>query len=309
MTNTLVSVVIPTRNRRDLLLRAVRSALAQTYLELEVIVVIDGPDATSETALAEIKDPRLRVVALGESVGGSDARNTGVQQASGDWIAFLDDDDEWMAEKIEKQTQMARQSSFTNPVIACRVIGRTPKRDYIWPRRFPERDEVLSEYLFTRSSWFRGEGQIQTSMIFTRRELMIEVPFTSGLPRHQDTDWYVRVGTRADVSVEFVDEVLAIWYLDENRSSIVRRHNWERTRDWLNRVRPMITPRAYAGFIATQLAGEASAQKAWPAFFRLLGDMFRYGKPKPMDLALYLGNWLMPPSFRSSVRWALQRAS
>jgi glycosyltransferase involved in cell wall biosynthesis len=302
MTSPLVSAIIPTCNRPDLLLRAVRSALSQTHTNLEVIVVIDGPDAVTNAALASIADSRLRVLALNRSVGGSDARNAGVQSAKGEWVAFLDDDDEWLPTKIEKQVDCALRSDSANPIIACKVIGRTPKRDYIWPRRFPAPGEAISEYIFTRRTWFRGEGQIQTSMIFTRREFMLAVPFTSGLPRHQDTDWYVHIGARKDIKVEFVPEPLAIWYLEENRATIVKRHNWQRSREWLNSIRPLITPRAYAGFIATQLAGEAAAQRSGKAFFPLLRDMFRFGEPKPIDLAIYFGHWVMSSGLRSSLR-------
>jgi len=75
MSHTLVSVIIPTRNRPQLVLRAVRSALNQTYPHLEVIVVVDGPDPATKEALETVVDGRLRVVALDQSVGGSDARN------------------------------------------------------------------------------------------------------------------------------------------------------------------------------------------------------------------------------------------
>src|ERR1700758_1632604 len=96
----LVSAVIPTRNRPDLVCRAVRSALAQTYPNIEVIVVIDGPDPVSFASLEVLGDPRIRIIALKESVGGSEARNTGAREAKGSYIALLDDDDEWLPEKI-----------------------------------------------------------------------------------------------------------------------------------------------------------------------------------------------------------------
>jgi glycosyltransferase involved in cell wall biosynthesis len=92
----IVSAVIPTRGRPELLRRAVRSALAQTLREIEVVVVIDGEDSVTRLAMKEWaqQDARVHVVALDVSVGGSDARNRGVDAASGEWIAFLDDDDE-----------------------------------------------------------------------------------------------------------------------------------------------------------------------------------------------------------------------
>jgi glycosyltransferase involved in cell wall biosynthesis len=95
-----VSAVIPTRNRPEQLLLAVRSALQQTHSELEVIVVIDGPDPKTAQALTGFNDSRLRIVQMERNVGGSDARNAGVQAARGRWIAFLDDDDEWLPHKL-----------------------------------------------------------------------------------------------------------------------------------------------------------------------------------------------------------------
>ena len=90
MQNSLVTAVIPTRNRPELLLRAIASVLAQNCEQIEIVVVIDGPDATTEAALRAKANGRLRVIALPESVGGSDARNIGVQNARTEWIAFLD---------------------------------------------------------------------------------------------------------------------------------------------------------------------------------------------------------------------------
>jgi len=98
----LVSVVIPTYQRPELLLRAVRSALAQSIADLEIIVIIDGPDFATEEALSQIQDARLRVIPLPERVGGSETRNTGVRLSRGKWIALLDDDDEWFVQEVEK---------------------------------------------------------------------------------------------------------------------------------------------------------------------------------------------------------------
>src|SRR5216684_3398690 len=108
MTNRpLVSAVIPTRSRAALVVRAVRTALNQTYANLEVIVVIDGPDEETMLALSGIHQPRLRVIVLAQSSGGASARNAGVEAAHGEWIAFLDDDDEWLPGKIENQIAAA----------------------------------------------------------------------------------------------------------------------------------------------------------------------------------------------------------
>ena len=283
-------------------MRAVRSALSQTCRELEVVVVVDGPDPATVAAIGSISDTRLRIVELHENVGCADARNIGVQHAKGKWVAFLDDDDEWMPQKIERQLDCATRSKFKNPVVACRVIGRTPHGDFIWPRRFPRDKEPLCEYLMARNSWFRGEGQLQTSMIFTQRQLMLTLPFPNGMRRNEETEWYVRIGVREEVGVEFVDGPLVIWYLDEVRHCLSNRHDWRGSHAWLKSIQGLITRRAYAGHLATNIAGEAHRQRDWTAFSPLLIDMFRYGEPRPIDLAIYLGNWAMPESQRSRIR-------
>jgi glycosyltransferase involved in cell wall biosynthesis len=298
----LVSAVIPTRNRPELVLRAVRSALSQTHENLEVVVVIDGPDSATRARLEGIGDSRLRVLELDKSVGGSSARNRGVEHATGEWVAFLDDDDEWLPEKIEKQLDVALSSSSLVPIVSCYFIGRTPRGDYVWPRRVPRLHEPLCEYLFMRRSIFFGETQLQTSLTFARRQLFQEVPFTEGLRRHQDTDWYLRVAGLEGVKVEFVHEPLAIWYLGDHRPRITAHNNWRDSLDWLRSRQDLITPRAYAGFVATQLGPEAAQQGDWRAFFPLLREAVAVGKCHPFDILLYLGLWFTPVALRRNLR-------
>jgi glycosyltransferase involved in cell wall biosynthesis len=298
----LVSVVIPTRNRPDLLLRAVQSALAQSHRDLEVLVVIDGPCSKTCEALAGMPDSRLQVIALPEAVGGSDARNAGVQRATGEWVAFLDDDDEWLSSKIEKQIAVASQATEPYPVIATGMIGISPGGQFPWPRRYPEPAEPICEYLFNRRSPFRGDGQIQTSVLLTRRSLLEREPFTSGLRRHQDTEWYLRVDQIPGVAFHFVREPLVRWYIEQNRESITRGQDWKSSLLWLQSNRSRMTSRAYAGFIATQLAPEASIQGAWSAAPQLFAEMFQHGKPGIMEVLIFASMWLLGSSFRRKVR-------
>jgi glycosyltransferase involved in cell wall biosynthesis len=98
-----VTVVIPTRNRRAELRTAVRSALTQRSVDLEVVVVDDGSEEPAEVILAEVTDARVRVVRNAVSLGETASRNRGIAEAFGSWIAFLDDDDLWSPDKIALQ--------------------------------------------------------------------------------------------------------------------------------------------------------------------------------------------------------------
>ena len=93
-----VSVVIPTHDRPDLLLRAVASVLAQTVTDLEVVVVDDG-----SARPVEVHDDRVTVLRHDTALGAPAARNTGVAASTGDVVAFLDDDDQWLPTKLARQ--------------------------------------------------------------------------------------------------------------------------------------------------------------------------------------------------------------
>lgn len=99
----LVSVILPTYNRGYVIKRAVDSVLAQTYTNLELIVIDDGSTDNTQELLASYRDPRLKVLVPGKNGGPAAARNRGLEAARGDYIAFQDSDDEWLHEKLERQ--------------------------------------------------------------------------------------------------------------------------------------------------------------------------------------------------------------
>jgi glycosyltransferase involved in cell wall biosynthesis len=99
----LVSVIMPTRNRAELLKRSIASVLAQTYRNLELIVVNDASTDHTREALAAVPDPRVRVIHREKNAGAAAARNAGIAAARGDLVSFQDDDDFWLVQKLEKQ--------------------------------------------------------------------------------------------------------------------------------------------------------------------------------------------------------------
>jgi glycosyltransferase involved in cell wall biosynthesis len=101
-----VSVVIPTRNRHDLVLRASQSVLRQVDVEVEVLIIDDGSDQPVPAS----DDPRVTVFRNPVSTGVSAARNLGIEKAKFPWIAFLDDDDFWAPNKLAQQLESAFQS-------------------------------------------------------------------------------------------------------------------------------------------------------------------------------------------------------
>ncbi|WP_370458947.1 glycosyltransferase family 2 protein [Aggregicoccus sp. 17bor-14] len=299
--------MIPTRNRHSLVVRAVQSVLAQSHPAVEAIVVVDGPDSATQQALGQIEDPRLRTKVLDQSVGGAQARNAGVDMAQGEWIAFLDDDDEWMPTKLERQLLLASQMDCRRPVVSCQVIARSPTGDQVWPRRKPEPGEPISEYLLARRSFTQGEGLLQTSTLLIPRVLLQKVPFRVGLRRHQDWDWMLRAAREPGVGIDLVMEPLAIWHIEERRATVSQGSNWKYSLEWISNNRELVTPWAFAAFVLTQVGSFAARERAWSSFWSLLRTASKHGSPRPIDLALYLTWWVAPQPLRRSLRDAALR--
>ncbi|MGL5075941.1 MAG: glycosyltransferase family 2 protein, partial [Waterburya sp.] len=167
---------------------------------------------------------------------------------------------------------------------------------------FPKPDEPLSEYLLARNSFSFGEGLIQTSTIFTHRKLLEQVPFQSGLAKHQDWDWLLKVNTLADVEIEFVPETLVIWYCWQDSQSTSSTSNWQQSLAWIRDNQDLVTPRAYSGFIMTQVSPQAAREKQWQVFGSLLQEAFARGQPQAIDLILYVLMWFIPRNTRRSLR-------
>lgn len=301
-----VTVVIPTYRRPNLLERSVRSALSQTVEAIEVVVVVDGEDDGSTAALERIVDRRLRWTILRDRTGAAEARNRGVETATAEWIAFLDDDDEWLPRKLEAQLRVAREVETSAPIVSCRSLVRTPKATYAWPSRLPGPSEHVSDYLFRRRSLFQGEGFVGTPSVLTTKDLLTAIPFRADLPRHQDWDWLLRATGCGHGKLYFVNEPLVIIHREEPRESISVTMDWRASLEWIDEMRSLVSPTAYSAFICTVVASQAAAAGDWAAFISLQQRARQLGQARAWDLLLFAGMWLVPRRVRHWLRASLR---
>jgi glycosyltransferase involved in cell wall biosynthesis len=286
--NPLVTAVIPTRNRPVLVCRAVRSVLSQSLREIECIVVIDGPDLATVESLGELRDPRLRVIALGESVGACEARNLGAQASRAEWVALLDDDDEWLPHRLERQIAALAEAVEPVTMVVSRFLDRGAGNDLVRPYRFPLRGQSISEFLWCEVSPFGGiTGFPQTSTWLLRRDFLLQVPFTKGQKLLQDLDWLLRAYHHPQMSVLFLQEPLTIFHNDQGRQRVTKKIDWRYSFRWAMRNRPLFTPKALGFFIAIYCINPAAQQQApWSGLRIMFKAIGRYSKTTPKLLGL-----------------------
>lgn len=122
----LVSAIIPTYKRSKLVTRAIRSVLNQTVQDIEIIVVDDASPDDTETAVLSVGSSRVRYIRHDNNRGLPASRNTGIHAARGKFIAFLDDDDEWLPEKTTKQLRFLEEYRLDAAVSMCLIDGSVP---------------------------------------------------------------------------------------------------------------------------------------------------------------------------------------
>ena len=184
-------MVIPTYNRSDLLVRAVHSVIAQTYEPTEIIVVDDHSPipAVDTIAASDIDRCNLTVIRHPSNRYVAAARNTGIAEATGDWVAFLDDDDEWHPAKLDRQV-----SAVTSAGADAVYTGIEQRED---GRLLARKDPITRA---TINDLFHRNVIGTPSTIVARRTLLEEINgFDETLPSWQDWDLYLRVAERGKI--------------------------------------------------------------------------------------------------------------
>jgi glycosyltransferase involved in cell wall biosynthesis len=182
-----VSVVIPTWDRARTFGRALDSVLAQTERDFEVVVIDDGsPGDGAERVVNERADPRVRYIRLPEHRGVSAARNAGVLAATGTYLAFLDDDDEWLPEKLQRQLEAVEG--------ADREVG------VVYTARFTvdERTGRVTTTRFPRAFRPTDSNTVTTSSILIKRERLSAAGlFDEEFEAGEDYDMWIRLAQRS----------------------------------------------------------------------------------------------------------------
>ena len=205
-----VSVIIPTYNRGNLIIKSIKSVLNQTFKNLEVIVIDDGSSDNTEHLVNKITDKRLKYVKLSSNKGSSNARNIGIKNANGQFISFQDSDDIFYPNKIEKQLKNIINRNSILDFCKINVIYNSTY-SYLIPNKRQEnsilRGDIFNE-LISRGNF------ISTQSMLIRTNYMKKHLFDIDMPRLQDYD--VILGMIPKVKISYTKEVLVDLHIQNN---------------------------------------------------------------------------------------------
>lgn len=231
-----ISVVIPAYNREATVETAIRSVLWQTVPPHELIVVDDGSTDATAARVGAVADPRVRLVRQPNG-GISAARNRGIAEASGDWVAFQDSDDEWLPRKLELQLAALAAAPEPAEAVYCGLLitgtpeeGGTAGSGAGTRRRIAYHPDAAVTPVSGRIlPTLMATNPISTQTLMARRELLLAIgAFDTGLKSL--VDWDIAIRLAANGPIAFVDEPLVVQRFTPNS---ITRDRAKRVESWI----------------------------------------------------------------------------
>jgi glycosyltransferase involved in cell wall biosynthesis len=202
MTDDLVSVIIPTYNRADLIIKTIKSVLRQTYQNIEIIIVDDGSTDNTEELIRKLNHPKIRFVKQNHTGLPAPGRNTGVKLANGKYIAFLDSDDIWFSNKLETQIKTFQKKPKLLMVCSNAVI-------------FPGKPKKMIPFLLNSKiislKSIVHQNNIINSSVMLKKEVFASVGLLSEdrkLKATEDYEYWVRISDYRDKSIFLLRDTL-----------------------------------------------------------------------------------------------------
>ncbi len=215
----LVSIILPTFKRPDKLERAINSILIQTYLHWELVVIDDNPPESearkqTEQYMQQYKqDARIIYIQNKENLGGALSRNEGIKKANGFFITFLDDDDEYLPEKIEKQALLFSNSEFSENLglVYCKSQKVDQTGKILGYSMFKAKGYILKNHIIRNTA--------SSSAVMIKKSILDEIKGFRNLIMGQEYDLMLRIFSLG-YTADYVDEILVTYHIhNEERIS------------------------------------------------------------------------------------------
>lgn len=278
----MISVIIPTYNRRELLLRAVQSVLGQTEPDLECIIVDDASTDGTAEAVAALVDPRIRYIRMERNAGACAARNRGLELAQGEYTAFQDSDDVWHTDFLEKQRTFLQASGADIAVCAMNRVTMGGSS------RFPQINEPVRITL----DLLLKENLCSTQCLLGRTEVFRALRFDETMPRLQDWEMMLRAAEQYRVWLQ--PEALTDVYLQPDSLSSQPRKLHQALATLYRRYHAAINASQRGDALALgwvrslEKAAQDSGEPLWTEKMALLAPwwVYRHGQAAYIDAAV-----------------------
>lgn len=298
----LFTVVIPVFNRAGLLKRALKSVLAQTCQDFEIVVVDDGSTDNPSLTIGALDDSRIRLIAQGHR-GGNTARNTGIDHARGVLIALLDSDDQFLPHHLEMMKVLLVDRPHVVGYAPVRAV-RGPDAHYLKPRRALADDEEMASYLL------RDRGFVPTSTTVLHADVARRVRYDVRQRFAQDTDFAIRLWL-SGLEFEMVERPGAIWDDTGRNDRVSAGRKGPLLTEWLKELRPVISRKAYLGYrgwaVAKGLATSDTLKALRYYLAALFAGCYRPGLAAIIFAQIFLSDGLYRTAADQTIRWRNRR--
>jgi glycosyltransferase involved in cell wall biosynthesis len=292
------SVIIPVYNRAEPLRRAIRSVLAQSCGDFEIVVVDDGSKDDPRTVADSFQDPRIRFISQPNG-GGGNARNTAIDHSRGHFIAPLDSDDVFLPHHLASMKTLLENTA--NVVGYARIrVDRGGGRVFLKPPRALRPGEDMASYLLC------DRGFVPTITIVAPRGAAARIRYDEDLWPAQDTDFAIRLSL-AGYRFDMLEQPGAVWQDGYDPARISAGVGGSKLGPWLERMRPRITPRAYHGARGWAYAKLVAQDSPLAALGLYLNAVLRGCYRPPMAVIIFLQIFMSRSSYRRLADRAISR--
>ncbi|MCU4158136.1 glycosyltransferase family 2 protein, partial [Carboxylicivirga sp. A043] len=237
----MISIIIPYYKNCNQIERTILSVINQTYSFYELIIINDcSPDWKKALGIIQLfNDKRIKTISHTYNKNGAAARNTGIKNSIGEYIAFLDADDEWLPNHLEDALKVLKENN--KDLVYTQATVKSKYKDEIMPIQGIKYSQSISDYLFVDG------GLMFTPTLVVKSEVAKQVLFNEQLRRHQDYDFLLRAEAQG-LKIGFVPKANVIVHWETNNPK-AKGGTWDFSLQFVMKYKKYLTPKAYSRFV------------------------------------------------------------
>lgn len=256
---------------------AIASAISQEDVQIQVVVCLNGPGADYEIDFPIEWNNKVILIRDKVISNANAARNACLNVARGEYVAFLDDDDYWLPQKLKKQIQISREFRSQNWLITSSAFDKH-EGGVIFPKYGIKPDENPIQYLFVRKHIRNTHPTLLTSSWFGPKSLFIRNSFDESTQVHQDWEWLIRTYTKDNIVIRNLEEPMVVYGSDVNTNT-ESRTDWNSSLEWILKLRPYMTKEQIGSFIINVVHSRCLKKSTSFKSIKIFFLAFKYGAP------------------------------